>query len=239
MALSKHLKYEHNIHTKKERQQYYNTYLLTNYDELKCSYCGKEVKFKSISKGYVSHCNTTCGTLDVKVKEKYKQTMLKKYGVEHNFNIPIDGSMRACDKTKIKKYGTLFSKEQIEKSKQTMLKRYGVEHNFNTPIDGSMRTCDKTKMKKYGGIFMDSKIIKEKITKTVVEKYGVDNVRKSKIIKDKIKQTKLDRYGDENYNNRDKARKTCLKLYGATNPSLNCGYDHTRKYILKNGNSVT
>ena len=32
------------------------------------------------------------------------------------------------------------------------------------------------------------------------------------------RQTKLELYGDENYNNRDKAKQTCLEIYGVDNP---------------------
>ena len=52
-----------------------------------------------------------------------------------------------------------------------------------------------------------------------------------------VKQTKLDRYGNSNYNNRDKAKGTCLEKYGVDNPFKDIenitqsyinsfGYDH-------------
>lgn len=52
-----------------------------------------------------------------------------------------------------------------------------------------------------------------------------------------VKQTKLDRYGNSNYNNRDKAKETCLEKYGVDNPFKDIenitqsyinsfGYDH-------------
>ena len=53
---------------------------------------------------------------------------------------------------------------------------------------------------------------------TCIERYGVDNVRKSDICKAKIKSTKKERYGDENYNNLRKLNDTCMKTYGVEWP---------------------
>lgn len=73
----------------------------------------------------------------------------------------------------------------------------------------------------------------EQVNKTVMDKYGVNNVmdidfvkekvkiastnswkyNKKQVIK-KIKKTKLDKYGDENYINLEKMRETCLKNHG-------------------------
>lgn len=76
----------------------------------------------------------------------------------------------------------------------------------------------------------------EKIRKTCIERYGVDNPSKcedikqrkretieknyggfgwaSDIISEKSKQTCIDKYGDANYSNRDKCRQTCLDHFG-------------------------
>ena len=35
---------------------------------------------------------------------------------------------------------------------------------------------------------------------------------------EQIKKSKLEKYGDENYNNRDKAKETCIEKYGVDNP---------------------
>lgn len=55
-----------------------------------------------------------------------------------------------------------------------------------------------------------SKVIK------ILKKNGI--VKDSTKHTEKIKQIKLERYGDCNYNNRDKAGKTCLERYGVDNP---------------------
>ncbi len=64
----------------------------------------------------------------------------------------------------------------------------------------------------------------EKVSKTVKERYGVDNVMKIQLIKTKVssifknnkkaKSTKKERYGDENYCNIEKAKNTCMDKFG-------------------------
>lgn len=57
--------------------------------------------------------------------------------------------------------------------------------------------------------------------KTMLEKYGVENVFQLKEIKEKAKETKNEKYEDKNYNNRSKASETCLEKYGVENPQQN------------------
>lgn len=62
----------------------------------------------------------------------------------------------------------------------------------------------------------------EKISNTVMSKYGVKSVLQSEKVKDKIKQTNLKRYGHENplgsEKIKKKARQTMLDKYGVKNP---------------------
>jgi len=53
---------------------------------------------------------------------------------------------------------------------------------------------------------------------TLLKNYGVDNPQKSKIILEKSKKVKLLKYNDENYNNREKAKQTCLERFGLCSP---------------------
>jgi hypothetical protein len=75
------------------------------------------------------------------------------------------------------------------KNKMTNLERYGDENYHNT----------------------------DKIKKTCIDKYGVENVLSNKYIQEKAKQTKIDKYNDVNFNNREKYKKTCLDKYGVEN----------------------
>ena len=55
-----------------------------------------------------------------------------------------------------------------------------------------------------------------KLTNTINEKYGVDNVSQIKDISIKVANTKLEKYGTTSYNNRDKAKNTMMEKYGTT-----------------------
>jgi DNA-directed RNA polymerase subunit RPC12/RpoP len=50
------------------------------------------------------------------------------------------------------------------------------------------------------------------------EKYGVDNISQLESIKRKKDETKLKNFGDPNFNNRKKARETCIVKYGVDSP---------------------
>ena len=67
----------------------------------------------------------------------------------------------------------------------------------------------------------NSKETRSKLTATMIERYGVDNISKSDYCKEKVKQTMLDRYGCTHYNNIEKYKQTCLERYGVENSSLN------------------
>ena len=77
----------------------------------------------------------------------------------------------------------------------------------------------KTSLERYGvENAFQSKEIQEKQKKTCVEKYGVENVFQNEEIKDKIKQTNLERYGVEFVQQseeiKERAKKTNLERYG-------------------------
>jgi endogenous inhibitor of DNA gyrase (YacG/DUF329 family) len=70
--------------------------------------------------------------------------------------------------------------------------------------------CVNTKIQKYGkGLNLD------KIKKTCLKRYGVENVYQSQIVKDKIKQTKKEKYGNEYYLNPEKQKETMLAKYNS------------------------
>ena len=54
----------------------------------------------------------------------------------------------------------------------------------------------------------------KKNAQTCLDKYGVDNIRKTEECKKKIKQTKKKKYGNENYVNVKLHQQTCLSRYG-------------------------
>lgn len=80
---------------------YYDKFIKKDKDEGKCQECGKETKFLDLNRGYKGFCCPRCSTKNIKVQEKLKQTMLRKYGVENcaqNINI-----IEKTNETKLKR----------------------------------------------------------------------------------------------------------------------------------------
>lgn len=129
-----------------------------------CPICGKKAKFYGIKNmGYHQTCgdkycygrnnqNQVVKTLrerygvevpmrDPSIREKYRQTMLEKYGYEHNWQLPEEQAKSHSDeakqkmrKTCLERYGVPVSsmaKSVKEKVKQTNLERYGVKCTFD------------------------------------------------------------------------------------------------------------
>lgn len=93
--------------------------------------------------------------------EKYKETMLNKYGVEH----PAQ------------------NKEIHEKIKKTNIEKYGVEYPAQSSV--IKEKIINTNIKKYGVKYASQlEAIKEKQKKTCLEKYGVDTFFKTRKLKD-------------------------------------------------------
>ena len=133
---------------KMSMQEYYDTFLKKPEDGI-CVVCGKPTNFYSITTGYARTCSYRCGTLDPKAKEKYKQTCIKKYGVESsNQSEEVKKHMRQACKDK---YGVEFhwqSQQNKDKIKESYKKHYGTEHIQTLPeIQQKIR---KTKKEHYG-----------------------------------------------------------------------------------------
>jgi len=122
--------------------EYKNAYTKLRYRH---SVCG-EIREISPSK-FLCGQQCICG-----VKEKKKQTTLKRFGVEY-----VTQSEQMQEKTKqtmLKKYGVLYSgqsKEKLEKTKQTMLKKYGIEFNSqkNRTTEQIVITDSNEKLKQF------------------------------------------------------------------------------------------
>ena len=161
----------------------------------KCPTCGKPLVFKGI---FFKFCSNICAQSSDEIKQKIKQTCLKKYGVD-NYN---------------------KTKESKEKIKQTCLEKYGVEYFWQS--DECKEKIKQTCLEKYGvDSPLKSKKIRNKGKQTCLEKYGVDNPAKLEENKEKVKQTCLKKYGglapicDPNIKNQIK--QTCLEKYGVDN----------------------
>ena len=138
-----------------------------------------------------------CGSPFAKkeVREKSKQTMLERYGVEHS----------------------LQSAQVREKVKKTNLERYGVENVTQSPI--IQEKTKKTNLEKYGVEYAaQSKEVQEKMEKTMMERYGVKHPAQSKEFLEKMQETTMERYGVKNASSspeiKEKRKQTFLERYG-------------------------
>lgn len=168
-----------------------------------CKYCGKKLKFKSWNLPYNIYCSKSCATKHSASKKtaedkknilnKSKETKLKRYG-NKNFVNP-----EKAKETKIEKYGYISPfecKEIQDKIKETNIEKYGVERqllrdeiqnkikktkleNYDNEYYNNSEKSRETHKKLYNGIGFKSKKILEKIKKTNIEKYGVENISQS------------------------------------------------------------
>ena len=185
----------------------------------KCPTCGKPLVFKGI---FFKFCSNICAQSSDEIKQKIKQTCLKKYGVD-NYNKTKE-SKEKIKQTCLEKYGVEYfwqSNECKEKIKQTCLEKYGVDSPLKSEKirNKGKQTC----LEKYG-VDNPAKLEenKEKVKQTCLKKYGTISTTQCKEIRDKIKQTCLKKYGVDNpaklEENKEKVKQTCLKKYGGLAP---------------------
>jgi hypothetical protein len=137
--------------------------------------CGNKKNFnRNWKDGYKKFCSPKCAQSDEKTKEKRKDTVIKKWGVDNIAKSDIIKKKQA--KTNIERYGftSSFCNEDVrKKQKQTIIDKWGVDHYFKTEEF-------KIKAKSY-----------------YLKKWGVDHQLKVDEVKEKIKKTCIDRYGVE------------------------------------------
>lgn len=202
--LSKHINRIHfNI------KKYYDKWILEE-NENKCKICDKEAKYSGGLRGYKNFCDRICAVAynaqqrkkyniekfgskspfgNKDVREKSKQTMLKKYGVKH-FTNP-EKTKQTC----LGKYGVdngSKTKETKKKIKNTHLKNHGVEYPMQ--LKENKEKSKKTCLDKYGVEYsFNSNEVKEKRRKTMIKKYGVEYSAQNKKIFEKQQKSRLDK----------------------------------------------
>ena len=219
----------------------------------KCVVCGRPTKFNSFTQGYFKYCSNKCVTISDERNKKIKKTTLERYGVE---NVSQSNIIKKKKKDTFKEHYGDVSAFQLENTKNTIKNRYGVENVSQSDIIKKKKketliehyrsydnaklemynSSSRTKLSKYGDPNYNNK---EKIKRTSLERYGVENVFQNNEIKAKIKnsiidhfgsyknawdeiikstkKTKFERYGDANYNNKEKIKRTSLERYGFYN----------------------
>ena len=149
----------------------------------------------SIKRGYPKYCSHKCAVNSDEVKEKAKETCLKKYGTTS----PGQNELikEKAKETCLKKYGVNYSFQSInnkEKTKETLLNKYNVQHV--SQIDEVKQKIKNTKEKIFGE--KQPWHSKEAITSRKrhwIEKYGVDHPMKNIEVKNKCQKTIEEKYG--------------------------------------------
>ena len=129
--------------------------------------------------------------------------------------------------TNIKKYGSaspLSSLAVQEKARQTCMSRYGVEHYSKT--ESFKNDYRDTMTSRYGVEHaLQSDLIKDNMKTNLLTKYGVDNVSQLESVKDKKTSTLLKNYGVENPSQSETIRykrvDTFIERFGVENPFMN------------------
>ena len=108
----------------------YILFLIHGIDIKHCKTCNKKLTFKQIKQKQI-YCSNKCRKNNIELKEKIKQTNLKKYGTEYIFQSNL--IKNKIKQTNLKKYGTeyTFQSNLIKnKIKQTNLKKYRSVKSF-------------------------------------------------------------------------------------------------------------
>jgi len=162
-----------------------------------CAVCGNPVRFINIKEGYKTFCCRDCIYKSDDIKNRKKQTWIKKYGVNHPSK--LESIKEKKKRTLLKHYGvTHQSKSEIvkERKKLTTMIHYGVENPFQS--EEIKKKIKQTNLERYGVENpFQSEEIKYKIKQYLLQEYGIENPLQSNIIKEKIKQTNTERYGAE------------------------------------------
>lgn len=230
-----------------------------------CIVCGKMCNVKG--KGFHGTCSKECGmkvsrakckegyknkTDEEKqqIKDKRKETNLKRYGVTNNLN-----SAEVLEKRKEKFNGSIspFNLQEVregiainnaekhdglvnpfqweetkEKIQKTNMDKYGVINPAQyEPI---MDKVKATQEELYGGMGFKSEVVNTKIKETNLLRYNTEFPQRTEAVKEKTRNTCLQNLGVEaplkNAEVRKKAMKACIEKYGV---AWNCESQRCRE----------
>ena len=193
-------------------------WILNGYTDFpKCKGCKKVFNYinvASILKGYNQFCSHKCAVNSNEIKEKTKQTCLRKYGTTSPGQ--NEEVKKKSKQTCLIKYGTQYTFQSNiirNKSKETLIKKYGVDHP--SKIEDIKNKIKNTKNEKYGDIqpwhYSEAYLTRKQ---NWIKKYGVDHPCKTEDIKNKIKNTTFQRFGVNSIlNNQEIKRKRLESLF--------------------------
>jgi very-short-patch-repair endonuclease len=194
-----------------------------------CEYskCDTQIQYK---RGKFSICcSKKCHNLYLKennlfgdINKKRKNTLIEKYGVEHQMQIPE--VKEKISQTNLERYGTesyTKSEDYKIKTKKTSLEKYGLE--FHTQSCDTKNKIHQSYIEKYGSYYTQTDDFKQKAMITNINKFGHNHPMQSEEIKEKLRKTINKKYGVDNFPQSDKFKEICehnnYKKYGISNPA--------------------
>lgn len=153
---------------------------------------GKNVYKQKLEEKYGEGVSSTLQL--AQVKEQIKQTVLNRYGVDHNSKIPEVQEKRVL--SRIENHGMYWNAEMQEKAESTSMSRYGVPH-YARSHEGRIR-MSRVLAEKYGEDIKSTlqlTHVKERIKQTNLEKYGVEHLSQSEEFREKRKEQNIEKYG--------------------------------------------
>ena len=139
-------------------------------------YCSMKLNFIDMKNGYREFCSRRCMLDSPKVKERRKNTCIKKYGVDNpSKNNEVKNTVKS---TNIEKFGVeypLMSSDVVSRYKNTCIGKYGVDN--------------PSKLKH----------VRDKAKETMLERYGVEHALQNGDILNNLKITNINKYGKPFY----------------------------------------
>ena len=185
-----------------------------------CKECSTKRRMEKTAKTNLEKYGAKCSFQNEDVRNKYKENMMKKNGVENPSHIPSVIVKRKETTMTNHGVGCSFQSEEVKKKiretnlerynvenpaqnedtkqkmKDTCLERYGVEYSLqNTDVRQKIKD---TNVSNHGVENASQREdVKQKIKESFIENYGVSNPMKNEVIKEKLKKTNLERHGVE------------------------------------------
>ena len=182
--------------------------------DIVCKICNREFKTIFSFTGHLrNHSMTSKQYYDKYVKEG-GDGICPTCGKETNFNSFTDGYHKFCSISCLNK-----SDYHKEKSKETHLKRWGTPHPLQSEKFKQQQV--EKNLKEFGYAWkIGTPEMREKITSSVQDKYGVDNVFADETVKQKLRKTQEEKYGGVGLSSpiiREKVKETNIQKCGVEN----------------------
>ena len=194
----------------------------------KCKECGKQIKWKSFSIGYLHiFCSNRCGTINKETQLKKENTCIELYGCKsYSQTNEYKNKVKTTSQNNWGVDNYTQTNEYKYKSKETCQNNWGVD--YVTQSEEIKNKIKETWSKKSNS---ELEGIKNKTKKTNIINWGVDNYSKTNKFKDQYKSTCQEKWGVDNVFQteeiKQKSREKCYNKWGVYS------YSQTNEFAQK------